>query len=221
MPSFWSIRTRMRCCKRTRWSKNSAALPRIALAAMPGDLPFRFGGQGGRQRLRQAARKQERGLPLPGRLLLRTNRDGIWIPVNLTINRLHVKPKTLALITARDVREQRQAHEQLKAVETELRRVMESVSDCISSAEIDAHRPFPLPLHLPRREEITGQAGGALPARPAALAEGHPSGGSAPVGLHSPSCGQDVQRGKSTAWFGRRQRPLGTRQRARQPERGR
>ena len=106
------------------------------LLTMAATYLFRFGGQGGRQRLRQAASKSAIFHSQEG-FYLRTNRDGVWIPVNLTVNRLHVKPKTLALITARDVREQRKAHEQLKEIESELRRVMESVSDCIWSREID------------------------------------------------------------------------------------
>jgi two-component system cell cycle sensor histidine kinase/response regulator CckA len=69
--------------------------------------------------------------------LLRTKQDGSWIPLNLTITRLHVRPKTLGLITARDVREQRQTHEQLKKTEAELRRVLASASDCLWSVEID------------------------------------------------------------------------------------
>ena len=69
--------------------------------------------------------------------LLRTRKDDVWVPVNITIARLHVQPKTLALITARDVREHREALAQLKAKEAELHRVLTSVSDCLWSAEID------------------------------------------------------------------------------------
>jgi len=70
--------------------------------------------------------------------LLRTKQENEWIPLNLTITRLHVRPKTLGLITARDVRDQRETHNQLKKVESELRRVLASVSDCLWSMEVDA-----------------------------------------------------------------------------------
>src|SRR5262249_19682183 len=46
-----------------------------------------------------------------------------------------VEPRTLALITARDMREQYEAHARLKRMEAELRRVMSAVSDCLWSAE--------------------------------------------------------------------------------------
>src|SRR5438445_3992866 len=95
------------------------------LCRMPATYWFRFGGQGGMQQLRQAAAKSGVFHSQEG-YVLRTRDDGVWVPVNLTVSRLHVKPKTLALITARDVRTQREAHVQLEAVETELRRVLAS-----------------------------------------------------------------------------------------------
>jgi PAS domain S-box-containing protein len=55
----------------------------------------------------------------------------------LTTARLHLKPKTLGLITIRDDRGEYEAHQQLRQMEAELRRVMASVSDCLWSAEID------------------------------------------------------------------------------------
>jgi PAS domain S-box-containing protein len=68
---------------------------------------------------------------------LKTVNADVWIPVNVTIARLHVRPTIVGLITARDVRRQHEAHAQLRSVEAELRRVMASVSDCLWSAEID------------------------------------------------------------------------------------
>src|SRR6516162_6601453 len=61
---------------------------------------FRSETPGRLNQLRQAFRKtgvfhsQEN-------FLLRTNDDGVWVPLNLTITRLHVRPKILGLITAR------------------------------------------------------------------------------------------------------------------------
>ena len=65
---------------------------------------------------------------------LRTRNADVWLPVNLTVTRLHVRPKTLALITARDIRAVREAHRQVQQKEAELRRVLTSVSDCLWSA---------------------------------------------------------------------------------------
>ncbi len=68
---------------------------------------------------------------------LRTRDPQVWVPVNLTVARLHVKPKTLALITARDIRMVRDAYRQVQLKEAELRRVFSSISDCLWSADID------------------------------------------------------------------------------------
>jgi PAS domain S-box-containing protein len=39
--------------------------------------------------------------------LLRHRGEGAWVPVNLTVTRLHARPKTLGLITARDISERK------------------------------------------------------------------------------------------------------------------
>src|SRR4051812_28221835 len=74
---------------------------RADLLDRPATYWFRFGGRGGLNRLRQAAGKTGVFHSQEG-FFLRTNRDGVWVPVNLTVARLHVEPRTLALITARD-----------------------------------------------------------------------------------------------------------------------
>ena len=90
--------------------------------------------------------------------LLRTKQDGIWIPVNLTITRLHVKPRTLSLITARDMRAQREAYTKLKKVEAELRRVLSSVTDCLWSAKVDPQGHWVYRYISPVIEKIAGQS---------------------------------------------------------------
>src|SRR5258708_4301289 len=110
--------------------------PQADLLREPATSLFRMEGKGGSQRVKRAGQQSGIFHSQEG-FFLRTH-QGLWIPVNLTITRLHVKPKTLGLITARDVREQREAHAQLQKMETELRRVLASVSDCLWSAEIDA-----------------------------------------------------------------------------------
>ncbi|HVS35134.1 MAG TPA: response regulator, partial [Gemmataceae bacterium] len=130
-------------------------LSREQLTAQPATYWFRFAGKGG-QRLRQAASHSEIFHSQDG-FLLRTQNDEGWIPVNITIARLHVQPKTLALITARDVRGQREALAQLKAKEAELRRVLASVSDCLWSAEIDATGRWTYQFMSPVVSRITGR----------------------------------------------------------------
>src|SRR5260370_13226352 len=66
---------------------------------------FRSEIQGGLQRLRHAYKKTGVFHSQEG-FLLRHVHEEVWIPVNLTVTRLHGEPKTLGLVTARDIREQ-------------------------------------------------------------------------------------------------------------------
>jgi PAS domain S-box-containing protein len=131
---------------------------RSELLSFPATYLFRFGGQGGahggQQRLRLAATKTGIFHSQEG-YLLRNKKDGVWVPVNLTITRLHVKPKTLALITARDVRERHEAHARLEKMEAELRRVLASVSDCLWSADYDGRWTYR--YFSPVVEKLTGR----------------------------------------------------------------
>jgi len=96
---------------------------------------LRFVGPGnGKQKLQAAASKTGIFHAHEG-YLLRTCDEEVWIPVTVSITRLHVQPHTLALITLRDVREQFATTQRLQQTEAELRRVLQSVSDCLWSAE--------------------------------------------------------------------------------------
>src|SRR5262245_54657888 len=117
---------------------------------------FRSETPGGLNRLRNAYRKTGLFHSQEG-FVLRNKRDGDWIPVNLTITRLHVSPRTLGLMTVRDVREQREAHSQLKKMETELRRVLSSISDCLWSADVDANGQWTYRFLSPVIQRIAGQ----------------------------------------------------------------
>jgi PAS domain S-box-containing protein len=116
---------------------------------------FRSEGKGGLNRLRQAAQRTGPFHSQEGYYL--RNKQDTWVPVNLTIARLHVQPQTLSLITARDVREQREAHAQLRRMEAELRRVMDSVVDCLWSASIDDRGVWTFSYVSPVIENITGR----------------------------------------------------------------
>src|SRR5579883_3051415 len=118
----------------SRMAVELTGFAREKMLARPATYFFRFGGKGGQRRFRDAAARTTVFHSQEG-FFLRTNRDGVWIPVNLSIARLHVHPKTLALITARDMREQHETLRRLADMEAELRRVMASVSACLLSSE--------------------------------------------------------------------------------------
>ncbi|MCS6851140.1 MAG: response regulator [Gemmataceae bacterium] len=99
---------------------------------------------------------------------LRTKQDGVWVPVNITVTRLHVRPQTLGLITARDVREQRAAHAQLRRMEAELRRFAASVPDGLWSAEIADNGAWRYRYVSPVLERLTGQPVAVLQSGPQA-----------------------------------------------------
>jgi PAS domain S-box-containing protein len=90
--------------------------------------------------------------------LLRTHQEGLWIPVNVTISRLHVKSGVLGLITVRDQREQRAAYQRLRKIEAEMRRILTSVSDCLWSARLDPVGRWTYRYFSPVVENITGRS---------------------------------------------------------------
>jgi PAS domain S-box-containing protein len=118
----------------SRMAVELTGFSREEMLARPATYFFRFGGKGGQHRLQEAAARTGVFHSQEG-FFLRTKQDGVWIPVSLSVARLHVSPKTLALITARDVRERHETLRRLADTEAELRRVMASVSDCLWSGE--------------------------------------------------------------------------------------
>jgi len=95
---------------------------------------FRFEATGGMQRLQGAFTKTMVFHSQDG-FLLRTKESGVWIPVNLTVSRLHMPPKPLGLIIARDDRDRRAAFNQTRRAEAELRKVLASSPAALWSAE--------------------------------------------------------------------------------------
>jgi PAS domain S-box-containing protein len=126
------------------------------LLQMRASYLFRAESRGGMHRLRQASHQTGFFHSQEG-YLLRTREEGSWTPVNLTIARLHLKEKTLGLVTVRDIREQRESLIRLEKMEAELRRVISSVSDCLWSAEVDASGEWNYRYFSPVVEKITGQ----------------------------------------------------------------
>ncbi len=139
----------------SRVAEQLTGFSRQELLAMQATSLFRHGGKG-RAAVQSAAARTGIFHSQEG-YTLRTNRPDVWIPVNLTITRLHVRPRTLALITARDVRERYEAHARLQRVEAELRRVLASVSDCLWSGECTPEGPWVYRYMSPVVEHLTGR----------------------------------------------------------------
>ncbi len=123
---------------------------------LPATYLFRFGEADRGPRFRAACRKTGIFHSQEG-YYLRTQRDGVWVPVNISISRLHVQPTPLAMITARDVRDLREAHARLRQRESELGRLMASVSACLWSAVVDAAGAWAYRYCSPAVERLTGR----------------------------------------------------------------
>ena len=89
---------------------------------------FRFERAGDTRHLQAAAGKT---MPFHGQdgYFLRTKPDPGWLPASLTVTRLHAKPKTLALITARDDTDRRAALAAVRRSEERFRALVEKSSD--------------------------------------------------------------------------------------------
>jgi two-component system sensor histidine kinase/response regulator len=140
----------------SRTAEQLTGFSRAELLSRPATYLFRYGGPGGQQRLREAVSRTGVFRGQDG-FFMRTHEDGVWVPVNLTVARLHVKPKTMALITARDMREVHEAHARLARMEGELRRVLASVSDCLWSGECSANGEWTYRYFSPVVESLTGR----------------------------------------------------------------
>ncbi|HLN26860.1 MAG TPA: PAS domain S-box protein [Gemmataceae bacterium] len=137
-------------------SQRLSGFTRAELLQMQVTYIFRSEVKGGLQRLRLALGKTSFFHSQEG-FYLRNKAGGVWIPVNISIARLHLKPRTLGLITARDIREQREHHAHLKKMEAGLRRVLSSVSDYVWSVELDSSGQFVQSYHSPVVEKVTGR----------------------------------------------------------------
>jgi two-component system, cell cycle sensor histidine kinase and response regulator CckA len=93
---------------------------------------FRSPAQGALNRLRSAF-KHTGAFHSNEDFLLRHRRGGVWLPVNVTVNRLHTRSRTLGLITARDVSERRRLEEHVHR----LAAMVESCNDAAIGQSLD------------------------------------------------------------------------------------
>ena len=107
---------------------------RDEILKLPASYLFRYESPGGAQRLLAAIQKTMVFHSQDG-FLLRGKADGAWVPVNITVSRLHGFAAPLALIIARDDRDRRAAFAQVRRVEGELRKVLSSSPAALWSAE--------------------------------------------------------------------------------------
>ncbi len=140
---------------------------RRELLARPVEYFLRSEAQGGIQRLRMAFKRTGLFHAQDG-FLLRHQTEGQWVPVNLTITRLHAEPKTLGLLSARDMREQRedltarkQAEEAVRQSEARKAAILEAALDCLitidAQSRIVEFNPAAERTFGYRRDEALGQ----------------------------------------------------------------
>jgi PAS domain S-box-containing protein len=95
--------------------------------------------------------------------LLRTRRGEKWVPITVTISRLHPPDgDALALFTLRDRREQVEAYRRVQRTEAELRRVLVSVSDCLWSCRVEPDGRWRYRYLSPVIQKLTGRSVGVF-----------------------------------------------------------
>jgi PAS domain S-box-containing protein len=109
-------------------ARRLTGLPRGQLLRLGLDELFRADAGGGMDHLLRALRATQTFHAQDGYALRRAG--GGWVPVNLTLTRLHTEARPLGLVLARDVTDQRRAEDELRRANAELeRRVADRTAD--------------------------------------------------------------------------------------------
>jgi PAS domain S-box-containing protein len=109
---------------------------RLELIGMPITKLLRSEGQGNLHVLRQAFQRTGLFHSQEG-FYLHRRQDNDWVPVNLTITRLHLRPKPLGLITARDISERKEWEDELRRSEGKYRAIFENAAEGIYQTTVD------------------------------------------------------------------------------------
>jgi len=110
-------------------AQRMTGLPRAELLRLPLDQLFRSDADAGLAHLQRALHTTQTFHSQEG-YFLRRGTDGPWIPVNLTLTRLHTERGQLGLVLARDVTERVEAEERLRLANATLeRRVQERTAE--------------------------------------------------------------------------------------------
>ena len=103
---------------------------------------------------------------------LRTQRPDLWIPVSVTISRLHfLNASPLGLVTLRDLRELNESRRIAERSSNELKRVLQSINDCVWNAIVDDRGLFQYAYLSPVIEQLTGRHVSEFLERPTAYGE--------------------------------------------------
>ena len=97
---------------------------------------FRSATKGGVAQLRRACRLTGAFFHSQEGYFLRQRNQGTWLPVNLTVARLHARPKTLGLVTARDMSEHKRIEAELRESERSHRNLIENANDIIFTTDL-------------------------------------------------------------------------------------
>lgn len=127
---------------------------RKELLALQAPGLFYFRTREDEERLREASQSGNQALE---GYYLRTRKQGEWVPISMTVTRLDGQARPLALITARDIRKQREVRDQLTAKEAELKRVLASIEECFWTAEIEETGEWCYRFISPVSARITGR----------------------------------------------------------------
>lgn len=123
-------------------------------SALVTDL-FRSDKPNGLQQLRRAYQKTGMFHSQEGFWI--RHRVHTWVPVNLSVTRLHLDTQVLGLVTVRDVSEMHEVRKQLEEREALLRHIVNSVSDLLWSAEVDKDGVQKLRYISPVVHKLTGR----------------------------------------------------------------
>jgi PAS domain-containing protein len=129
------------------------------LLRLPVPQLFRSSSSGGMQELLRNFHSSECFRSRTG-YAVRSVQTDLWVPVLVTVSRLHVQPRMLVLLTARSPNEQVPTSAEPENREKEWRRMLASGFHCSWSGEVGANQQLVYHWFSPAVEWVTGQPAG-------------------------------------------------------------